>query len=153
MRQAPAFSLPDQTGTMRSLKDYAGKWVVLYFYPRDDTPGCTTEACNFRDERDAIAELGNAEVIGISKDSVKSHAKFAEKHNLNFTLLSDEDHAVTEAFGSWGPKKFMGREFLGVHRDTYIINPEGQIVKEYKGVNPKKHAAEIINDLQELQKS
>lgn len=138
---------------MRSLKDYTGKWVVLYFYPRDNTPGCTTEACNFRDERDAIAQFGNAEVIGVSKDSVKSHARFAEKHNLNFTLLSDEDHAIAEAFGSWGPKKFMGREFMGIHRDTYIIDPKGRIVKEYKGVNPKKHAAEIIKDLQALQKS
>jgi len=151
MKQAPNFTLPDQTGTMRSLSDYAGRWVVLYFYPKDGTPGCTTEACNFRDERDAIAKFGNAEVIGISKDSVKSHAKFAEKQSLNFTLLSDEDHKVIEAYGSWGPKKFMGRELLGVHRDTYIINPEGNIVKVYKGVNPKKHAAEIIADLKELQ--
>lgn len=153
MKPAPDFRLADQDGTMRSLQDYRGKWVVLYFYPKDDTPGCTTEACNFRDERDAIAELGNAEVIGISKDTVKSHKKFAEKHNLNFTLLSDPEHAVIEAFGSWGPKKFMGREFLGVHRDTYLIDPDGNIAKEYKGVDPKKHAAEIIHDLQELQKA
>lgn len=152
MKKAPDFNLPDQNGVVRSLKDYAGKWVVLYFYPRDNTPGCTTEACNFRDERDAIAELGNAEVIGISKDSVKSHAKFAEKHNLNFTLLSDEDHAVAEAYGSWGPKKFMGREFLGIKRDTFIIDPDGYVVKVYRGVNPKNHAAEIITDLQSLQK-
>lgn len=151
MKQSPNFSLPDQTGTTRKLNDYAGRWVVLYFYPKDDTPGCTTEACNFRDEREIIAELGNAIVIGISKDSVKSHARFAEKHNLNFTLLSDEDHKVAEAYGSWGPKKFMGREFLGVKRDTYLINPEGMIVKEYKGVNPKNHVAEIIADLQTLQ--
>lgn len=151
MRQAPHFSLPDQDGTTRTLSDYQGKWLVLYFYPRDNTPGCTTEACNFRDERDAIAELGNAEVIGISKDSVRTHANFAKKHNLNFTLLSDPTHEVIEAYGSWGPKKFMGREFLGIHRDTYLINPEGQIVKEYKGVDPKKHAAELIADLQALQ--
>ncbi len=152
MRQAPDFALPDQTGTTRHLADYQGKWIVLYFYPRDNTPGCTTEACNFRDERDAIAEFGNAEVIGVSKDSVRTHANFAKKHNLNFTLLSDVDHTTIEAYGSWGPKKFMGREFLGIHRDTYLDYPKGQIVKEYKGVNPAKHAAEIIADLHALQK-
>lgn len=152
MKTAPDFSLQDQDDKTHNLKDYQGKWVVLYFYPKDDTPGCTTEACNFRDERDAIAEFGNATVIGISKDTVKSHKKFAEKHDLNFTLLSDPEHEVIEAYGSWGPKKFMGREFLGVHRDTYIISPEGKIAKTYKGVDPKKHAAEIIKDLGELQK-
>lgn len=151
MKKAPDFSLSDQDGRTRQLKDYAGKWVVLYFYPRDDTPGCTTEACNFRDERDAIAQLGNAEVIGISKDSVKSHKKFIEKHNLNFDLLSDPDHTAAEAYGAWGPKKFMGREFLGILRNTYIIDPEGSIAKQYLGVNPKKHAVEIINDLREFQ--
>ena len=151
MTQAPDFSRPDQTGTIRTLKDYKGKWIVLYFYPRDNTSGCTTEACNFRDERDAIAEFGNAEVIGVSKDTVRSHANFAKKNNLNFTLLSDEDHSMTDAYGSWGLKKFMGREFLGIHRDTYLINPEGKIVKEYKGVNPKLHAGEIIADLKKLQ--
>ena len=149
---APDFSLPDQTGTTRSLKDYTGQWIVLYFYPKDSTPGCTTEACNFRDARDSIAELGNAVVIGVSKDSVKSHAKFAEKYKLNFTLLSDESHEMIEAYGSWGMKKFMGREYEGIKRNTYIINPDGKIVKEYEGVNPAKHAAEIIKDLQELQK-
>lgn len=152
MRQAPDFTLPDQTGAIRSLKDYKGRWIVLYFYPKDSTPGCTTEACNFRDARDSIAEIGNAVVIGVSKDSVKSHAKFAEKHSLNFTLLSDASHGMIEAYGSWGKKKFMGREYEGVKRNTYIINPDGLIVKEYEGVNPAKHAAEIIHDLQDLQK-
>ena len=149
--QAPDFTLADQNGTTHTLADYAGKWVVLYFYPKDDTPGCTTEACTFRDGRDAIAELGNAEVIGISKDSVASHKKFAEKHHLNFTLLSDPSHGVIEAYGAWGPRKFMGREFMGTHRNTYILNPEGRIVKTYEGVDPKKHATEIIKDLQALQ--
>lgn len=152
MRKAPDFSLLDQNGNTKTLADYAGKWLVLYFYPRDNTPGCTTEACNFRDSRDVIAELGNAEVVGVSKDSVQTHANFVKKHNLNFTLLSDPDHKVIEAYGSWGEKKFMGRVFLGIKRDTYIINPNGKIVKEYKGVNPTKHAAEIIADLQELQR-
>jgi len=148
---APNFSLQDQNGSLRLLSDYAGKWLVLYFYPKDDTPGCTTEACNFRDERDAIAEFGNAEVVGISKDSVASHQKFVEKYGLNFTLLSDPDHAVAEAYGSWKPKKFMGQEYMGVERNTFIISPTGQIAKEYRGVNPKEHAAQIINDLKELQ--
>ncbi len=151
MTTAPDFALQDQDGTTRHLADYKGKWVVLYFYPRDETSGCTAEACSFRDERDAIAELGNAEVIGVSKDSVASHKKFAEKHNLNFTLLSDPDHVTIEAYGAWGPRKFMGREFFGTHRNTVIINPDGYIAKTYEGVDPKKHAAQIIQDLQSLQ--
>ena len=152
MRQAPSFSLPDQNGQLQTLDEFKGQWIVLYFYPKDDTPGCTKEACNFRDVRDSIASLGNAVVVGISKDSVKSHAKFAEKHNLNFTLLSDESHETISAYGSWGLKKFMGREYEGIKRNTYIIDPKGIIVKEYLGVNPAKHAVEIINDLTELQK-
>ena len=151
MKTAPNFKLSDQNGVTHELTDYSGKWLVLYFYPKDDTPGCTTEACNFRDERDAIAEFGNATVIGISKDSVASHKKFAEKHNINFTLLSDEKHEVIEAYGAWGPKKFMGKEYLGINRNTYIIDPRGNIVKEYLGVDPKKHAVEIIKDLKDLQ--
>lgn len=152
-KPAPSFSLPDQHGKIRSLSDYAGKWVVLFFYPKDDTPGCTTEACNFRDEREAIAEFGNAEVIGISKDSVKSHAKFAEKYKLNFTILSDESTETIQAYGAWQLKKFMGREFMGIQRMTVIIDPEGNIAKTYPKVDPKKHAAEIITDLKELQAS
>lgn len=153
MQQAPDFSLPDQDGTIRSLGDYAGKWLVLYFYPKDDTPGCTTEACTFRDERDAIAEFGHAEVVGVSKDSVKSHKKFADKHHLDFTLLSDPEHKTIEAYDSWKLKKFMGREYLGTNRDTFIINPDGLVAKEYRGVDPKTHAAQIIADLKELQAS
>jgi peroxiredoxin Q/BCP len=150
MKHAPDFSLPDQNGEVKSLKDYAGKWLVLYFYPKDDTPGCTTEACSFRDEREAIAEFGKAEVVGISKDSVRSHQKFAEKYGLNFTILSDPEHKVIEAYDSWKPKKFMGREYLGTVRNTFIISPDGQIAKEYIGVDPKTHAAQIIADLQQL---
>ena len=153
MKQAPAFSLPDQDGTMHKLADYAGKWLVLYFYPKDDTSGCTAEACSFRDERDAIAEFGNAVVVGISKDTVRSHKKFAEKYGLNFTILSDPEHTTIEAYDSWKPKKFMGREYIGTQRNTFIINPSGQIAKEYRGVDPKKHAAQIIADLKQLQGS
>lgn len=152
MRPAPDFNLPDQDEKNHTLKDYAGRWLVVYFYPKDDTPGCTTEACDFRDARSAIAEYGNATVIGISKDTARSHKKFADKYDLNFTLLSDREHTTIEAFGAWGPKKFMGREFLGVKRNTYIVNPDGMIVKEYENVQPKTHVAEIIRDLKDLQR-
>lgn len=150
-RQAPNFSLPDQTGTVRTLKDYAGGWLVLYFYPKDDTPGCTKEACNFRDARDQLAAIGNAAVVGISKDSVRKHASFIAKHDLNFTLLSDPEAVTIKAYGAWGQKKFMGREFEGILRNTYLIDPRGIIVKEYLGVNPSTHATEILADLLELQ--
>jgi peroxiredoxin Q/BCP len=153
MKKAPDFKLADQDGKIRKLSDYKNKWLVIYFYPKDNTSGCTIEACNFRDERDAIAEYGNAEVIGVSKDSVASHKKFTEKNNLNFTLLSDPDHRVIEAYGAWGPRKFMGKEYIGISRNTYIVDPSGNIVKEYLGVNPKDHAIEIINDLKVLQAS
>ncbi len=149
MKQASDFTLLDQDGQERSLQDFRGKWLVLYFYPKDDTPGCTTEACSFRDEREVIAEHG-AEVVGVSKDSIASHKKFVQKHGLNFTLLSDPDHKVTEAYGAWGSKKFMGREFEGVIRSTFIINPDGFIVREYPKVAPKDHALQIIRDLEEL---
>jgi thioredoxin-dependent peroxiredoxin len=151
MKQAPDFTLPDQEGKEHSLKDYAGKWVVLYFYPKDDTPACTKEACNFRDERDAIAEYGKAVVLGISKDTVRSHKKFADKYRLNFTLLSDPSTEIIDAYGAWGKKKFMGREFMGTLRNTYLIDPDGNIAKTYEGINPKTHAAEIIADLNNLQ--
>ena len=149
MKQAPDFTLLDQNGQSHSLKDYQGKWVVLYFYPKDETPGCTTEACSFRDEREVIAEHG-AEVIGVSKDSVESHKKFEQKHGLNFTLLSDPDHTVMEAYGAWGLKKFMGREYEGTIRSTFIIDPDGHIVSEYPKVTPKDHALQIIRDLERL---
>ena len=149
MKQAPDFSLSDQNSKTHSLKDYAGKWLVLYFYPKDDTPGCTTEACAFRDGREDLVKL--AEVVGVSKDSVASHKKFADKYHLDFTILADPEHKTIEAYGSWQPKKFMGREFLGTSRDTFIISPDGQIAKEYRGVDPKTHAPAIIADLKALQ--
>ena len=151
MKPAPDFSLPDQNGNVKSLKDFSGKWVVLYFYPKDDTPGCTAEACGFRDTRESIAALGNAEVIGVSKDPVKSHRKFADKYNLNFTILSDESHEVIEAYGAWQEKSMFGKKYMGIQRMTVIIDPNGVIVKEYPKVNPVKHAAEIIRDLRALQ--
>lgn len=149
--KAPDFSLADQDGVTRTLKDYAGKWAVLYFYPKDDTPGCTVEACNFRDAREAIAEFGNATVIGVSKDSVKSHKKFADKHNLNFTLLSDESTEMIQAYGAWQQKSMFGKKYMGIQRMTVIISPAGEIAKTYPKANPMKHAAEIIKDLKALQ--
>jgi peroxiredoxin Q/BCP len=147
--KAPTFSLPDQTGTTRSLSDYAGKWLVLYFYPKDDTPGCTTEACDLRDIYHDLEAKGVA-VLGVSKDSVASHAKFAEKYHLNFPILSDPSTEMIEAYTAWGKKTMYGRVFMGIMRKTYIINPEGEIVKEYPKVTPKEHAAELLKDLGEL---
>jgi thioredoxin-dependent peroxiredoxin len=143
--QAPDFNLPDQNGNMHTLHDYAGKWLVLYFYPEDDTPGCTTEACNFRDARELIAQLGDAEVVGISQDTTESHKQFADKNGLNFTLLSDTKRHVIKAYDSWG--------VMMTKRNTFIIDPEGQVAKEYRGVQPNDHAAEIIADLEQLQKA
>lgn len=141
--KAADFNLPDQNGNMHELKDYAGTWLVLYFYPEDDTPGCTTEACNFRDARELIAELGNTEVVGVSKDSVESHKKFVDKYGLNFTLLSDTSHDTLKAYDSWG--------IMMAKRNTFIIDPKGEIAKKYEGVEPNEHAAEILADLKELQ--
>lgn len=140
------FNLLDQDSKEHSLSDYLGKWVVLYFYPKDDTPGCTKEACNFRDGISQLQKLG-AVVLGISKDSVKSHKKFAEKFQLNFPLLSDESKDVIKLYGAWGTKKFMGREFEGILRKTFLINSEGKIVKVYEKVNPTQHADEVLRDL------
>jgi peroxiredoxin Q/BCP len=151
--KAPDFSLADQDGVTRSLANYRSKWLILYFYPKDDTPGCTIEACSFRDVREVIAEFGNAEVVGVSKDSVASHKKFADKHHLNFTLLSDPDHEIIAAYDSWKPQKFAGHEFLGTERNTFIISPAGNIVRHYKGVNPQEHVTEILQDLKNLQTS
>lgn len=144
---APDFRLTDSGGTARSLGDYHGKWLVLYFYPKDDTPGCTVEACSLRDARDTIAERG-AEIVGISKDEASSHEKFKAKHSLNFTLLSDPDGATIDAYGAWG-KKMFGQE--GILRKTFIIDPTGVVVKVYGRVTPLGHGEQIISDLQQLQ--
>ncbi len=144
---APDFTLTDNNGKSISLADFSGKWVVLYFYPKDDTPGCTVEACSLRDARDDITALG-AEIIGISRDDASSHEKFKAKHMLNFTLLSDPDHSVMDAYGAWGPKMF-GKE--GVQRKTFIINPEGQVVKVYGRVTPLGHGEQVVQELKRLQ--
>lgn len=151
-QRAPSFNLPDQNGVARSLDDYKGRWVVLYFYPKDASLGCTTEACSFRDEYRIISQFGNAEIIGVNKGSVDSHQRFAKRHSLNFPILSDAGHAVTTAYGAWrlGSARLLDRAF-GTRRNTYLINPEGEIVKTYLGVDPGDHAAQVIADLQELQ--
>lgn len=145
---APNFTLPDSNSKIVTLDQFAGKWVVLYFYPKDDTPGCTTEACSLRDARDELTNLG-AEVIGISKDDAAAHEKFKAKHSLNFTLLTDADGTVIESYGAWGPKQF-GK--VGILRKTFIIDPEGQVRKVYGRVTPEGHGKQIITELQRLQK-
>lgn len=142
---APDFSLPDEVGKIRSLKDYKGTWLVLYFYPKDDTPGCTAEACSLRDARDDITALG-AEVIGVSMDDATSHEKFKAKHMLNFTLLSDPDKKAIEAYGAWG-KKMFGKE--GILRRTFIIDPNGTVVKVYGRVTPLGHGEQVVGFLKE----
>lgn len=141
---APTFSLPDQDGNIHSLSDYKGKWVLLYFYPKDDTPGCTKEACGFRD-MSAEYKKNDIIVLGVSKDSVASHKKFAEKYHLNFPLLSDESKKVHEAYGAWGLKKMMGREYMGTMRNSYLIDPAGKLAKEFKGVDPLKHPQQVLD--------
>lgn len=143
------FSLPDQNGKIHKLSDYLGKWVILYFYPKDDTPGCTKEACGFRDSLKTLKDMGVI-VLGVSADSIFSHKKFSNKYQLNFPLLSDEKKEIIKKYEAWGKKKFMGREFEGILRITYLINPKGEIVKKYEKVKPEQHAEEIIKDIKNL---
>jgi peroxiredoxin Q/BCP len=140
---APAFTAATSGGGRVSLADFKGQHVVLYFYPRDNTPGCTLEACAFRDESSALKARG-AVVLGVSVDSVKSHDKFAAKYELPFPLLADEDKAIVQAYGVWGEKRFMGRKFMGTNRVTFWIGPDGRIRKIWPAVTPKTHAAEVL---------
>lgn len=143
---APDFTLPDDTGQPVKLSDFRGQPVILYFYPKDDTPGCTTEACSFRDDYSDYQGTGVV-ILGVSPDKVKSHAKFKQKYALPFPLLADEDHQVCELYGVWGRKKFMGREYDGVFRTTFLISPDGMIQKVYENVKPAGHSAELLKDL------
>lgn len=143
---APKFTVATSGGGKISLADYQGQNVILYFYPKDDTPGCTKEACAFRDEFAQFKKKG-AVVFGVSPDSIKSHDKFAEKFKLPFTLLADEDKKIVQAYGVWGEKTFMGRKYLGVHRVTFLIGPDGRIKKIWPQVKPEEHAAEVLADL------
>lgn len=152
MYQAPDFSLKDQDGTVHTLGEYRGGWVILYFYPKDDTPGCTVEACSFRDNSGELASLG-ASVLGVSRDSVVSHAKFRDKHKLNFPLLADTTGEVCKAYGVLKEKSMFGKKYIGISRDTFLIDPQGNVVKEYRGVDPVTHIRELINTITLQQKA
>ncbi|MBC7565212.1 peroxiredoxin [Candidatus Saccharibacteria bacterium] len=147
--QAPDFILPDIEGNTHTLKEYLGTWVVLYFYPKDDTPGCTTEACSLRDARDTLVDMG-AEIIGISKDDANSHEKFKAKYSLNFTLLTDTEGTTIEKYEAWG-KKMYGRE--GILRKTFIIDPSGLVVKVYGRVTTMGHGEQVVDELKRLQEN
>jgi peroxiredoxin Q/BCP len=140
---APDFTLVADGGGEVTLSDYRGKQVVLYFYPKDDTPGCTTEACNFRDDYSEILAAG-AVVLGVSPDTIKSHDKFKGKYDLPFPLLSDPDHEIAEQYGAWGEKKMYGRTYMGIIRSTYVIDRDGKIVKVFPKVRPKNHSQEVL---------
>jgi len=146
---APAFSLPDQNGKVHKLSDYKGKWIILYFYPKDMTPGCTTEACNFRDSYSDFTDQG-VTILGVSKDSTKSHTSFIDKYNLPFPLLSDEGDKVVEKYGVWKEKSNYGRTYMGIERTTFLINPQQKIAKIYSKVDVKEHAQQILSDLNNL---
>jgi thioredoxin-dependent peroxiredoxin len=147
--KAPNFTLPDQNGEKVKLSDLRGQTVVVYFYPRADTPGCTTQACGIRDRGSEYAEAG-ATVIGISPDEVEPIAKFAGKFDLEFTLLADPDHAVAEKWGAWGEKSMYGKKYMGVLRNSYIVDPKGKIARVFPKVQPKKHDDTILKALKEL---
>jgi len=146
--QAPGVALPDESGTIHRLSDQKGRWTLIYFYPEDDTPGCTTEACQFRDLHDDIQDEG-AEVWGISPDGASSHRRFREKFSLPFTLLSDEDHAVAEAYGAWALKKNYGREYMGIVRSSFLVDPSGKIARAWPRVKADGHAAAVLAALAE----
>lgn len=146
-KKVPDFSLPDQDGNIHKISDYIGSWILIYFYPKDDTPGCTKEACSIG-ENFPDFKKSNIKVFGISADSVKSHKKFAEKYKLPFTLLSDENKEVVNLFGVWGKKKFMGKEYMGINRSSFLVDPKGIIVKIYEKVVPDVHAEEVLKDVE-----
>jgi thioredoxin-dependent peroxiredoxin len=143
---APTFTLPADDGVDLSLEDLRGKSVILYFYPKDDTSGCTTEACEFRDTLPRF-EADGAVVLGVSPDPVASHKKFKDKYDLNFPLLADEDHAVAEAYGVWKEKSMYGRKYWGVERSTFLIDPEGKVKKAWRRVKPKGHAEAVAAEM------
>jgi peroxiredoxin Q/BCP len=145
-KSAPSFELSDDTGAVRRLSDFRGGPLILYFYPADDTPGCTKEACNFRDDYSAYKKAG-VTILGVSPDTVQSHAKFKAKYNLPFPLLADVGHTICSKYGVWGHKKFMGREFDGVLRTTFLVDKEGKITRIFEGVRPAEHSAEVLSAL------
>ena len=144
--KAPEFSLMNEQGNLVTLEHYKGKYVVLYFYPKDMTPGCTTEACDFRDAYAEFSDL-NAVILGVSADDANKHTKFIEKYGLPFSLLVDEDHAVSESYHVWILKKMYGKEYMGIERSTFLINPDGIVVKEWRKVKVKDHINEVLNSI------
>lgn len=149
-KKAPSFSLQNEKGEVVSLQDFAGeKYVVLYFYPKDSTPGCTTQACDFRDHHEDFGNL-DAVILGVSPDDEKSHQKFIGKHGLPFSLLIDNEHEVAEKYGVWKLKKMFGREFMGIERSTFLIDPTGEVVKEWRKVKVKGHIVEALETLKEV---
>ena len=146
---APEFTLLDENEIQHTLSDYRGKPVVLYFYPKDDTPGCTKEACGFRDDYSAYEET-NVVILGVSPDTPKSHLKFKNKYDLPFTLLADSDHKVCDLYEVWGRKKFMGREYDGVFRTTFLIDPQGNIINVFENVKPANHSEQILAALAKI---
>jgi peroxiredoxin Q/BCP len=143
---APDFELQSDTGETVKLSDFHGRPVVLYFYPKDDTPGCTTEACEFRDAYDVFRDRG-AEVLGVSPDDVRSHEKFKQKYELPFTLLADPSHEVAEQYGVWGERKFAGKRYLGITRSTFVIDSDGKVARAMRGIKPAGHATEVLDSL------
>jgi len=149
-QKAPEFATPNQRGEISKLADFAGQWLVLYFYPKDNTPGCSTEAIDFTALSPQFQQL-NAVILGVSPDSAKSHCRFIEKHNLTIQLLSDPDHQLAEIYQVWGLKKFMGKEYMGIKRATFLIDPRGNIAYIWSNVKVKAHAEAVLKKLEELQ--
>jgi peroxiredoxin Q/BCP len=147
--KAPAFSAPDENGKTWKLSDFSGSWLLLYFYPKDDTPGCTIEACTIRDQFKDFKKIG-ASVVGVSKDSVQSHKKFKDAYELPFTLLSDEELNMNKAYGVWEKKSMLGKTYMGTKRTSFLIDPKGKIAKVYENVKPPTHARQVIEDLKTL---
>jgi peroxiredoxin Q/BCP len=148
-KKAPDFSLQDESGAERKLSEFRGKPVVLYFYPKDDTPGCTKEACGFRDAYSEYEDEGVV-ILGVSPDTTAAHTRFKAKYDLPFTLLADPEHRVCETYGVWGQKKFRGREYMGVLRTTFLIHPDGTLARVFEGVKPEAHSAEVLEALAEV---
>ena len=149
---APAISLPDQDGVTHTLDQYAGQWIVLYFYPKDDTPGCTIESCGFRDMHKEFTDA-NAVILGVSCDDEKSHTKFIEKFALPFTLLADTEHKTVQEYGVWKEKNMYGKKYMGIARTTFLIDPEGNIAKIYRNVKPDGHNQEVLQECTQLEAS
>jgi len=149
-RPAPNFELPDETGALHKLSDFRGKPVILYFYPKDDTPGCIREACSFRDDYSAYQDAG-VTILGVSADTLQSHAKFKAKYQLPFPLLADEDHAVCDSYDVWGPKTIMGKAYEGILRTTFLIDSNGMVARVFEQVRPSEHSAEVLDSIRTLQ--